>query len=206
MSDVIDVVIPARNAAETVADVVEAFAEHPAIGRIIVVINPPNVSTALALKALPHTRNIYALQEYAGGKGQAVMMGLKYVLTEHVIFCDADITGFTSDHVSALITDAVQGKDSMLVGVPDIPENLSSRRLWAFPWVSGERCVPTRLVRPLKLHGYLMETQINLAARFAQYPVHFEPLYNCKSEYRMSDKRIEDMTKDLRWGKERGIL
>jgi glycosyltransferase involved in cell wall biosynthesis len=206
MTDRIDVVIPARNAAETIGDVVEAFAEHPVIGRIIVVINPPNVSTALALKALHYTNHIYAIQMYADGKGQAVKRGLEYVVTPHVIFCDADITGFTSDHVSALIGGAMTGEDSMVVGVPDIPDNLPEKRLWSFPWVSGQRCVPTRLVRPLNLHGYLMETQINCANGHAGWPVHFEPLYGCKSPFRMTEERIAAMMEDARWGKERGIL
>jgi glycosyltransferase involved in cell wall biosynthesis len=202
----IDVVIPARNASRTIGPIVEAFAEHPCIGRIIVVCNPPDIPTALALKWLPHTKHIYVLQEHSEGKGQAVMRGLDYVITPHVIFCDADLTGFTSSHVSAMIVDAVKGKDSMVVGVPDIPENLPERRLWSFPWVSGERCVPTRLVRPLQLHGYLMETQINSARIHAAFPVEFVPLYGCKSPFHMTEGRIADMVRDLEWGKARGIL
>lgn len=202
----IDVVIPARDAHETIAGIVEPFTRHPVIGRIIVVINPPSVRTALALKGLQHTRSIYALQERSEGKGQAVKRGLEHVITPHVIFCDADITGFKDEHISAMIVSAVAGDDTMVVGVPDIPDNLPGKRLWSFPWVSGERCVPTRLVRPLRLHGYLMETQINLANSHAGHPVHFVPLYGCKSPFRMTPKRLEDMQKDLDWGKARGIL
>jgi glycosyltransferase involved in cell wall biosynthesis len=206
MNEKIDVVIPARNAHETIAGVVEPFTRHPVINRIIVVVNPPSVRTALALKALQHTRNIYAIQEHIDGKGQAVKRGLEYVITPHVIFCDADLTGFNDDHISAMMIDAVLGNDSMVVGVPDIPENLPEKRLWSFPWVSGQRCVPTRLVRPLHLHGYLMETQINSANSHAQFPVHFVPLYGCKSPFRMTEERIAAMQTDLEWGKAKGIL
>lgn len=206
MSDRIDVVIPARNAADTIGPIVAAFAEHPAIGRIIVVVNPPDIKTSLALKKLAHTRSIYLLQENMAGKGQAVMRGLELVITPYVILCDADLTGFTSNHVSGLITGAVMGEESMVVGVPDIPDNLPGRRLWSFPWVSGERCIPTRLIRPLHLHGYLMETQINCARAHANYPVQFVPLYGCKSPYLMTDKRIADMISDMEWGRARGIL
>jgi glycosyltransferase involved in cell wall biosynthesis len=206
MIDRIDVVIPARNAHDTIAEVVRPFTEHPAIGRIIVVCNPPSVRTALALKQLQHTRSIYVLQEHSEGKGQAVTRGLEYVITPHVIFCDADLTGFTTHHISSLIIAAVVGDDTMIVGVPDIPENLPGHRLWSFPWVSGERCVPTRLVRPLKLHGYLMETQINLANSHAVHGVEFAPLYGCKSPFRMTSDRLDAMQRDLEWGKLRGIL
>lgn len=202
----VDVVIPARNAHETIANVVRPFVDHLFIGRIIVVANPPSTRTAIALKGLHDTRNIYLIQEHAEGKGQAVKRGLEYVLTSHVLFCDADITGLTQIHISELVTDALAGIDSMVVGVPDIPENLPAHRLWSFPWVSGERCVPTRLVRPIQLHGYLMETQINCANSHAGFPVHFAPLKGCVSPFRMTDERIMAMVADAKWGKERGIL
>jgi glycosyltransferase involved in cell wall biosynthesis len=206
MTDRVDVVIPARNAHETIAAVVEPFTMHPAIGRIIVVANPPSVRTAVALKGLQYTRSIYLLQEHTEGKGQAVKRGLEFVITPHVIFCDADITGFTGDHISQMIVSAVVEGDAMVVGVPDIPENLPGHRLWSFPWVSGERCLPTRLVRPLNLHGYLMETQINLARNHANLPIEFVPLYGCKSPFNITPKRLEAMQKDLDWGKAKGIL
>jgi hypothetical protein len=206
MADRVDVVIPARRTSKTIADVVRPFIMHPAIGRIIVVANPPDPGIALELRGLQYTHQIYLLHTKTVGKGQAVMAGLGLVITPHVVFCDSDLTGFSDDHVSALISGAVCDEDSMVVGVPDIPDNLPERRLWSFPWVSGERCVPTRLVRPLQLHGYLMETQINSAASHAGFPVHFEPLYGCKSPFRMTEERLAAMTEDLQWGKERGIL
>lgn len=205
-SDMIDVIIPARNAKNTIADVVRPFAKHPAIGDIIVVINPPDAETAIALHEFG--MNLVALHVDAAGKGQAVMFGLECAATEHVIFCDADLTGLTENHVSQLAMHAIVGENSLTIGIPEIPENYPNveRRLRSWPWVSGQRCVPRKLVRPLILHGYLMETQINYAASYAKLPVHFEWLDGCYSPFNITDERIAKMEEDAKWGKEHGIL
>jgi glycosyltransferase involved in cell wall biosynthesis len=206
MNDGIDVIIPARNEAETILPIVSAFAEHPAINRIIVGIDTDtnDGSTELLLKA--PVMMIFG----ASGKGQIVSRCLTAVTTPYVIFCDADLIGFQIDHISQLIGDAVFDVDGenpvMTIGVPDIPENFPTERIWAWPWVSGERCVPTRLVRPLILHGYLMETQINAAARHAKLSLHFEWLSGLASDYKMTPERIRAMEEDAKWGRIRGIL
>lgn len=204
--DSIDVVIPARNAALTLASVVRPFVFHPAIGRVIVVSNPPDLMHHAALHEFDGDKNLIVVNAMCDGKGQAVKTGLDYVTTSHVVLCDADISGLTEDHVGLLISDAVLEEDSMLVGVCEPPNNLPERRLWSWPWVSGERCVPTRLLSPLRLHGYLMETQINYAASHARFPVRFERLQGAYSPYKMTEERIAAMEGDAVWGKRHGIL
>lgn len=207
MTDKIDVVIPARNAAGTIAEVVRPFADHPAIGDVIVVVNPPDAATSIALSEFGS--NVVTIHTDAAGKGQAVMFGLEAVATEHVIFCDADLTGLRWHHVGLLISDAIMGVDSVCVGIPDIPDNYPvhiPKQLRAWPWVSGQRCLPRKLVRPLILHGYLMETQINHAAFHAHMPMRFEWLIGCHSPFHITEKRIKSMEEDLSWGKAHGIL
>jgi hypothetical protein len=144
------------------------------------------------------------------GKGQCVEIGLSMVKTPYVIFCDADITGLREEHVGLLLSEALIDEaaehPTMTVGVPELPANLPTERLWAWPWVSGERCVPTRLVRPLTLHGYLMETQINAAAKHAGMALRFEWLRGVVSPYEMTDKRLEEMKRDAIWGREHGVV
>lgn len=203
MTDTVDVVLPARQCSLTLEDIVSEFSAHPAIGRIIVVSNPPDLMHEAILRAYP---SVVHIQCMADGKGQAVKRGLERVITPSVVLCDADILNLTQDHISTLICEAVLDEDAMVVGVCDPPDNLSERRLWSWPWVSGERCVPTRLLQPLQLHGYLMETQINYAASYAKLPIRFEWLKGCISPYRMSEERIAAMVRDGTWGKEHGIL
>src|ERR1700751_3969516 len=203
-----DVVIPARNEQDTIRDIVDIFSSHPSIGNVIVGIDADTTDSTIGLLFRTTAQMVFGER----GKGQIVTKCLKAVETPYVLFCDADITGLTTDHVGLLVAEATVdsawdlGDPVMTVGVPEIPANLPTDRLWAWPWVSGQRCVPTRLVRPLRLHGYLMETQINAAARHASMPVRFEWLRGVKSEYKMTERRLDEMQRDAVWGREHGVL
>jgi glycosyltransferase involved in cell wall biosynthesis len=208
MTDSIDVVIPARNEQDTIGRIVSVFKTHPAIGRVIVVVDSDTSddTAILAAGAIGTWNEGWVITEAGRGKGQCVRRGLEEVTTDYVIFCDADVEGLTANHVSLLLLEAVMDTNAMTIGVPDVPSNCPIERIWAWPWVSGQRCVPTALVSPLFLHGYLMETQINQAARYASVGVHFEWLRGLKSRYYMSARRISEMERDFHFGKEHGIL
>lgn len=200
--DRVDVVIPARNTEETIGAVVMQFIQHPAIGRVIVVVDADTTDdTALAAWAADKI-----LLSRTRGKGQCVTYGLKFVTSDWVAFCDSDVTGLTQAHISMLITDATIGFDRMTIGVPDVPSNYPASHLWAWSWVSGQRCLPMKYVRPLTLHGYLMETQINQAARETLLPLNFEWLVGLKSEYAMTERRLKEMDRDAAWGRAHGLL
>jgi glycosyltransferase involved in cell wall biosynthesis len=205
----IDVVIPARNEAQTIGPIVAEFVNHPAINYVIVTADADTTDDTenVAFAAMDNDiEKGWVIANQTRGKGQGVAAALRMVQTEYVIFCDADITGLTYDHISLLICDAVIGKKSITIGVPDIPNNYPAERIWAWKWVSGQRCVPTALVRPLQLHGYLMETQINRAAKWARLPITFEWLRGITSKYQMTELRIQEMERDREWARQMGIL
>jgi glycosyltransferase involved in cell wall biosynthesis len=204
--DGIDVVIPARNEQDTIGPIVDTFISHPAIDKVIVVVDADTVDDTAVMAGSKRFPNGWVINNVARGKGQCVMAGLMDVRTDYVVFCDADVTGLTYDHVSLLVADAIIGGDALTIGVPDVPNNYPTERIWAWPWVSGQRCVPTKLVRPLELHGYLMEVQINAAARWAGLPVCMEWLRGLKSKYQITDVRIREMERDHKWGREKGIV
>jgi glycosyltransferase involved in cell wall biosynthesis len=194
-----DVIIPAKNEDKTIGDIVETLEADPRIGQIIVCCDSCDDGTEVT--ALLHGASMVLADKY-GGKGQAVMAGLEHVRTDKVMFCDADYVGVTEDHVSALLCDC----PGIVVGIPDIPPEYPDHRLWAWPWCSGLRIVPTVLTLPLELHGYLMETQLNLAARNVQMAVRFKWLHGLKAPWNMSETRLAAMQADYEWGKEHGIL
>lgn len=205
--DRIDVVIPARNEADTIGSVLSVFKLHPAIGTVIVVVDKDtgDDTAEVARQALDSTDMVLELFT-PSGKGQCVRHAMQYVNTEYVMFCDSDLKGLTVDHISRLIYHATLGDDYLTIGVPDIPKNYPTERIWAWPWVSGERCVPAKLVQPLWLHGYLMETQINTAARHADMPLNFQWLRGLQASYYMSERRIREMVRDAEFGQTHGIL
>lgn len=200
--DRVDVVIPARNTEETIGAIVDQFVQHPAIGRVIVVVDADTTDdTAQAAWSADRIQ-----LDRARGKGQCVTHGLHFVNSDWVAFCDSDLIGLTQAHISTLITDATIGFDRMTIGVPDVPSNYPSSHLWAWSWVSGQRCLPVKYVRPLMLHGYLMETQINHAAKTAELPLNFEWLTGLRSEYKMTELRLKEMDRDARWGRAHGVI
>lgn len=201
MNELVDVVIPARNEQLSIGRVVRAFRHSPLVNRIYVLADACDDDTAIEA-ALSGADTICSFRW--NSKGKAVTHAIRHhVTTRRVFLCDGDLWGFTTKHVTELIECETVG---MAVGVPDIPANLPDHRLWAWPWVSGERVIPTQLARPMRLEGYLMETQLNRAARHAHLPLKFQFMRGCKSVYNMTDQRLADMERDLRLGRQLGIL
>jgi GTP:adenosylcobinamide-phosphate guanylyltransferase len=150
-----DVLIPARNEATTIGDVVKTFRASPGIAQVIVVDDGSTDDTAVVAK----DAGAYVVKGEGIGKGEAVTLGLGYVYTERVIFCDADLLNFTVDHVALLCEDY----DGMIRGY-------SSRK----PAVNnGQRSMPVTLPRTLgiALHGFYMEQQLNMVASWRSVPI-----------------------------------
>ena len=206
MNDVIDVIIPARNEQDNILSLVREFEWHPAIGTVIVGIDADTTDNTVGVLFSTTATLLFG----ARGKGQVVSRCLQIATSPYVLFCDADVKGLTQVHIDLLIANAIfddAGEHPVVtIGVPDVPENYPTDRLWAWPWVSGQRCVPRRLVNMLNLHGYLMEAQINAATKHAAMPINFEWLTGLKSEYKMTDKRLAEMQRDADYGRRHGIL
>jgi glycosyltransferase involved in cell wall biosynthesis len=204
-----DVIIPARDEAATIYDVVREFAQHDYICCVNVVIDMDDLGDTV--KQLPTTYpNVYVRMPPLNGKGQLLQHALDYVGTERVIFCDSDLSGLNAHHIDYLTQN---NRDGMIVGVPDYPTDLSDtephdvRAINAWPYVSGERSLPTSWARNAgPLHGYLVETQLNNYARKWLRPIWYERLEGVKAPWRMTARRIWEMERDRKWGKEHGIL
>jgi glycosyltransferase involved in cell wall biosynthesis len=197
----IDVVIPCRNEESTIGPIVRTFKRVSRVGRVIVVVD------------LDTTDNTHNVAKRAGGfaitgdrgKGQNVSIGLGFVNTKNVFFCDGDYTGLRGFHVREMLR-RWETLDVQLIGIPDIPTNYPPDKWWSWPWVSGFRRVQTAIARSVNLHGYLMEVQLNQAHREAEIPGMFVPLQGLVSPYNMTDQRRMERDRDFAYGKENGIL
>lgn len=204
-----DVIIPARDEANTIYDVARTFAEHDYVCCVNVVIDSDDLGDTVT--QLPTTYpNIFVRMPPIHGKGQIIRHALDYVGTERVVFCDSDLSGLNSQHVDILTQN---NRNGIIVGVPDYPdgdlvdsEPGDIRAINSWPFVSGQRSMPTSFVRRIPLHGYLTEVQINQAAQRAEMPMWYERLNGLKSPWRMTSRRLWEMERDRRWGKEHGIL
>lgn len=204
-----DVVIPARNEADNILHVIAPFEMHRDIGYIHVGIDPETSDATSSIIRSVYFKNpkVHVIYPEDAGKGQVVSETLKYVDTERVIFCDADIRGLLRGHVDRLLAPSSQESlRHQLILVPRYPGDVPDHVTMAWPWISGIRNVPYRVVSPLLLHGYLMEVQINKAIAQGGGNTRFFHAHDVDSPYNMTKQRRREMERDRRWGKANGIL
>jgi glycosyltransferase involved in cell wall biosynthesis len=156
----IDVVIPARNEATTVADVVAA-ARGCRFAREVIVVDDGS-SDRTAEIALAAGAKVVRREVGTGSKAHAMELGVAASDAEAILFCDADVVGLTPAHLDAICRPYLEGRAAMSVGWFDYGMlNPLVRRL---PPTSGERVVPRWVwdsVHPGKRTGYSIEIMIN---------------------------------------------
>lgn len=189
-----DVIIPARNeTAGTLIPIIMAFRQCATVKRIILSDDGLDAGTVTAVYGLAAYHTLAPRE----GKGQAVKHGLQFVTAPRVVFCDGDLTGFRFRHARALTRHA----SGMTLGVtersPGHPPWPVPDDVW--PLVTGERSVPSELVRDLDLHGYCMEVQVNAAIMRAGVPVRMIPLRDVKGKSRWTDQREKERREGAEW-------
>lgn len=203
------VIIPARNEERTIGEIVRVFQQHPQTkDRVFIGIdsdtNDKTAEVAKGYGGIP-IRGINAK-----GKGQVVYQTLKIVyhlpglLSGRIILCDADYTGLTTDHIDAILRPIT----GMVIGIPDWPDiDAPPHVFYAWPRVSGFRCIPFPMVPP-EAHGYLLETQLNLIAERAKMVIKYVPMDGLKSPFQwpLAKKRMEELERDRDWGTRHGVL
>jgi glycosyltransferase involved in cell wall biosynthesis len=172
-----DIVIPARNEADTIASVVSAFANEP--DRIIVVDDGSTDDTA----SVASDAGALVIPGPGIGKGEALTAGFQRTTSRRVVMCDGDLSGFTWEH-AALLT---QPSDGEIIGIPD---GFNKAVL------SGERSLPGWLARELNLHGWLAEIEINNAVRNAGLPVYPVTLRGVSGKYKAGIMRLVSIALD----------
>lgn len=157
-------VIPAYNEAQTISSVIDPLMLSPWVSSVLVVSDGSTDKTAENARkagAMVHER------AEKGGKGQAILDALTCVQTPYVLLCDADLRGFTKEHVERLVKPVLEGECKMNVGLRDRGWVLTqiSRHL---PLISGERVLPKEIleqISPTFLQGFMIESALNYYCR-----------------------------------------
>ena len=156
----IDVVIPARNEATTVGDVVAAALACRYTREVVVVDDGSTDGTSD--RALAAGAKVVRREVATGSKANAMELGVAATDAEAILFCDADCVGLTAAHLEDICRPYLEGRAAMSVGWFDYGMlNPLVRRL---PPTSGERIVPRWVwdsVHPEKRSGYSIEIMIN---------------------------------------------
>ena len=156
----IDVVIPARNEATTVAGVVAA-ARACRFTREVVVVDDGSTD-GTAERALAAGAKVVRRERGTGSKAGAMEAGVAATDADAILFCDADCVGLTAADLDDVCRPFVEGRAAMSVGWFDY--GLLNPLVLRLPPTSGERVVPRWVwdaVRAEKRIGYSVEIMIN---------------------------------------------
>ncbi len=186
----VDAVVPARNEAPTVADVVGALRACAHVREVIVVDDGSTDATG-DLAAAAGAKVIR--REGPGSKALAMEAGVEASDADAVLFADADLLGVTSGHFDAVCRPFLEGRATMSLGVFDYgPLNWLVLR---FPPTTGERILPRwvfEAVPPEKRDGYLIEIFINEVVTEARLPCTARVMWGVRHRTkRMKFGRIE---------------
>jgi len=156
----VDVVMPARDEASTVAANVAACAACRHVREVIVVDDGSRDDTAQIAEAAG--ARVLQIPGSAGSKAHAMDVGVRSSDATHVLFVDADCTGLTGAHLDAVCEPVLEGRAEMSLGFFDY--GWLNLLVLVCPPLTGERIVPRWVwdaIPASKLDGYTIETRIN---------------------------------------------
>ena len=164
----VDAVVPARNEAPTVTDVVGALRECAHVREVIVVDDGSTDGTG-ELGAEAGAKVIR--REGPGSKALAMEVGVEASDADAVLFADADLLGVTSKHFDDICAPFLDGRAAMSLGVFDY--GIWNWLVLRLPPTSGERIVPRWVFEAVpseRRRGYLIEIFMNEVVTEARLP------------------------------------
>lgn len=135
--------IPAWNEAARIGGVLSAVAGHPDLGPVTVIDDGSTDGTADVARAA----GVAVLRTPGNlGKTRALLHGLRQVAGDHVVLLDADLVGLDAEDVGRLVRPVAAGAAGASISLRgNAPRTW---RLIGLDYISGERVLPMRLLRP----------------------------------------------------------
>jgi len=158
----ISVIIPCYNDGKTIGSIIREVTKSPLVREIIVVDDGSDEETKNIVQNTGSIKLI-TLKENKG-KSSALLCGVDQALSDIIFFVDADLTGFTYQHVDTLIHAFISGDYDMVLGDKD-------NDVWVFRVFglsiafAGDRIVRKQLLIDYRDEifkaGYLVEPAMN---------------------------------------------
>lgn len=166
----IDVVMPARDEALTVARNVAAARGCTSVREVIVV--DDGSTDATADEAASAGAKVVRRDGSDGSKALAMAAGVAASDADAILFVDADCTGLTAAHLDSIVRPFLDGAVVMSIGAFDYGW-FWNPMVVRFPPLSGERVIPRWVFEAIpedKLAGYTIEVRINQVIAERQLP------------------------------------
>jgi glycosyltransferase involved in cell wall biosynthesis len=157
----IDVIMPARDEAPTVADNVTAARNCQYVREVIVI--DDGSADGTADRAREAGAKVITRDDSEGSKAHAMAAGVAASDAGAFLFVDADCTGLTGTHLDAICEPFLAGRAVLSLGAFDYGPFWNPMVL-RWPPLTGERIIPRWVwdaIPPHKLDGYTIELRIN---------------------------------------------
>lgn len=158
-------IVPAYDEERTVGDVVRTLVRSGEFEDVIVISDGSTDGTAEAARRAGATV-VHELPAKSG-KGAAMLHGLRHTSAPYVFFADADLKGFTVEHVRMLVEPVRSGRLAMTASLRDRgPIANAFERV--MPLIGGERAMRREVIEaipPKFLRGFRVEAAMNYHCR-----------------------------------------
>lgn len=118
MAKIVSAIIPAYNEAERIGRAIAILRQVHMIGEIIVVDDGSQDDTAKEARPLAH---LVLMLQRNRGKSYAMHVGVAHAQHDIILFCDADMYGFTPKDIEELLAPVVNSSSDMSVGLRSKP-------------------------------------------------------------------------------------
>lgn len=162
--ETVAVIIPAFNESATIGTVVRVAVLSSLVDEVIVVSDGSTDETARIAKEAG-AKTIDLKQNI--GKGGAMRKGLEQTQASVIVFLDADLIGFTGEHLAKLIRPVLDRACVMQVGIRDRGPFWTACAHY-LPLISGERAVRREILEQIPerfYQGFMIEAAFNYYCR-----------------------------------------
>jgi glycosyltransferase involved in cell wall biosynthesis len=132
-------IVPAKNEAGRIANVLRAVTRCPLVHEVIVVDDGSDDDTAKVAASFPNVQVVRL--PVNRGKAAAMWEGAHVTRAGVLIFLDADLGGLRPDHVERIVKPVLADECDMCVGILRRGRTLSNAAQRVTPYLSGQRAM-----------------------------------------------------------------
>jgi glycosyltransferase involved in cell wall biosynthesis len=186
MEKLVSVIIPAYNESRGIARVIRIIRSSPLIGEIIVIDDGSSDDTSH--KALRSGVRVITFPRNKG-KGCAMQIGVRKAKNDTILFCDADMYGFSQESIEKIVSPVLFGEKDMAIGVRPIVA-VTRHVLPFLTQLSGFRVIKKKRFLEIP-EKFISGAQIELAMNFVARRNSWRIIYLEASGLRHSIKEVK---------------